>query len=584
MNELKKTGIWPQPLVSLVFFASVFIFFAHPIKHGDFWYHLNMGRWVVEHGGLPSVEPFTYTSPESPTGMEFVVIKGYWLSQTILFLIYRSFGFHGVILFNAALFALLFHVLWRILRYQDMEPTTGLLMLIPGILIAYYLDEVRPQTFSFLNALLVFHVLEKGFQKIKESPPGRPFSATHFIFMPPLMLLWANLHPGFILGYCIIGIYLLVETGKYALSRKERLSRSGLINFSFWSLTAFLASLINPNFIPVSVFQTMISWNPIKGLIIELESPWHYSAIMGTPYFACGLVGIAALTFAFMAASYRKVRLSHAILYLGFAAAAANALRFVMLFTLMSVAVSGRYAAFLRNDHMKRYRPVTASLCLIFSAIFLVVSLNRNYIKQDAVYDESLPVKAVDFMENRGLPQPVFNPFEWGGYISWRLYPRYRVFIDGRTSNPVVYEKYRSARLGLTKPVFEEYGINTVVFYPIYIVDRNVQPIVLSLIKDADWRLVYLDDNSVIFVREGSRPGLPSIEKKNLLDYLIGFGEYQVEKAPRSPGGYNVLGAIYFTMGEWDKAQRYLDKARALETEAGENDEWPMEIPGLNNR
>ena len=45
---------------------------------------------------------------------------------------------------------------------------------------------------------------------------------------------------------------------------------------------------------------------------------------------------------------------------------------------------------------------------------------------------ETFPVRAAAYIRQNHLPQPVFNTYEWGGFLTWYL-PEYPVSIDSRT-------------------------------------------------------------------------------------------------------------------------------------------------------
>jgi hypothetical protein len=112
---------------------------------------------------------------------------------------------------------------------------------------------------------------------------------------------------------------------------------------------------------------------------------------------------------------------------------------------------------------------------------------------------KGLPVDATAWiLENR--PQgEMFNPYNWGGYLIWSLYPHYRVFADGRTDlyGDEFLRRYLEVQLG--RPGFQEalaeYNVNLVLTYP---------DDALSLRLDCvgGWEEVYRDDVAVIWARE----------------------------------------------------------------------------------
>ena len=116
---------------ALVFFAAAFVFLADPVKVGDFWWHLNSGKWIWEHAALPAVDPFTFTVPQDDDLRRRLILDGYWLSQTAIYLVHRIAGFAGVVLARALFFCGIFWVVWRAIRMRGVDALTALLLVIP---------------------------------------------------------------------------------------------------------------------------------------------------------------------------------------------------------------------------------------------------------------------------------------------------------------------------------------------------------------------------------------------------------------------------------------------------------------------
>ncbi len=65
--------------------------FAVQIKSWDVWWHLATGRWIVEHGQLPTVDPFTYTMAGKP----WHLVNG--IAEVVLYAFHRIGGVAGVV-------------------------------------------------------------------------------------------------------------------------------------------------------------------------------------------------------------------------------------------------------------------------------------------------------------------------------------------------------------------------------------------------------------------------------------------------------------------------------------------------------
>jgi len=110
--------------------------------------------------------------------------------------------------------------------------------------------------------------------------------------------------------------------------------------------------------------------------------------------------------------------------------------------------------------------------------------------------DPTLPVKAVDVLGAEGLQGPLFHNYIWGGYLLWRLWPRVRVFIDGRgddlyMNGGVLQSYFEVAQLGPGgDAVLARYGIRTVLF-------PKDSALTRYLLAGGRWKTTY-DDGQVV--------------------------------------------------------------------------------------
>jgi uncharacterized membrane protein len=538
---------------------------------GDFWWHLNSGRWILENLSLPSDDPFTYTVPEGFTIRKTIILKGFWLAQAIYYSIYRLFDFTGLIIFKAALFTTLFYALWRTLKRKGLDSVLSLIFLTPVVILMDRFEEVRPQAFSFLLALLLLNCAEKTIETLRE---GSPLKTRQFVTPALIMLLWANIHRGFMVGYAVLGMLFLGETIKY-LSKRNALSGESYRRFILWTFMASASSLLNPNHV-YAIYENIreLASSSFVQIIDEYMAPWDYAAFFNIPNTLYGLAAFALATLIILVLSWRRLELSHALLYIGFASAALSAFRFCAFFIIMSAAISGGYLAALTLNLQKRIRPGAALVAIVCAILIFSFSYKRSFISKGAVETTYIPDAAVNFISTQSLPGPLFNPYEWGGYISWKLYPRHSVFVDSRALDPEVRGKYHKAKLGKKSEVFREYGIRTVMFYPVNPIINEVPGLIFSILKDRAWRLVYLDEKSSIFLRSGDAPSVPSLDKELLLSHLENlFLDWTVKEAD-NPKPYVQLGIIYHARENRDKSLEYLNKALSIYPEDQNAKAW----------
>jgi NAD(P)-dependent dehydrogenase (short-subunit alcohol dehydrogenase family) len=123
-----------------------------------------------------------------------------------------------------------------------------------------------------------------------------------------------------------------------------------------------------------------------------------------------------------------------------------------------------------------------------------------HFVTHQAVYEAvRYPRAAVDYIEQQRLPGPIYNQYGWGGYLIKRLYPEYRVYIDGRADvygDAFMTEAIRTydGRTGWREPL-DRLAVTTVLVAP-------DAPIASLLRDDSEWKKVYEDRQAVIFTKD----------------------------------------------------------------------------------
>ena len=115
---------------------------------------------------------------------------------------------------------------------------------------------------------------------------------------------------------------------------------------------------------------------------------------------------------------------------------------------------------------------------------------------------------AAEFLRKYPVSGKMFNFFDIGGFLDWKLYPQALTFIDGRTYNQEVFMEHQvvtGAMSGWEK-VLEKYGITYIVLKSM---DSSgmILPIVPVLANSPGWALVFSDGLFVVFVRNTQELG-----------------------------------------------------------------------------
>lgn len=557
MNFLPAISSSNQRTVNVIAsaaFAILFLFHIYPIGLGDVYWHLNTGRWIWEHGALPKSDPFTYTLADTLDTRQHLVLHGYWLAQLIFFAVYATFGMWGLVVLKAALFVILYGLVWRAMLKARVEPLPGLLaiLILPWLLYRY--DELRPQIFSFIGVVLVYMNFSGALAKLRSgiAHPGA------LIALPFIMILWANLHPGFILGWVII-IVMLAGTAFGQWRGANGLDRAALRRLCIWCGIALLASLVNP------VYDTFVSnpgllQDPFTREIDEFLPLANYARMYQQPFL---FYGVLALSMAMLGVLIRRFRFTdpaQAFLFIGFAAASFYAFRYMVFFVLMALMIGMPHVSALSERYLARSRSLLFALLLAAISGVGYLTYQHGAWKQGSVETTYVPEHAADWVLTQHPPAPLFNAYEYGGYLGWRLTPEYRMFVDPRCLDFVVQTAYQTARGGHYEAIFDKYGVNSVIFYLFTPLVNSIPEVTLYLIMDEQWDLVYVDRLSVVLVRRDRNP-LPVIDKAPLLDYLQRVLERTLEVTPEDTQALVQYGRVLLYRGNVSGAQQHFSTA-----------------------
>jgi hypothetical protein len=177
--------------LALALLAAVFALTAGHVTDPDFWWHLRTGQLIFETGAIPRADVFSFTAH----GREWVAHE--WLTEVLMYAVFRAAGWAGLV----AAFSLVMTAALAVVYRQASRLAPHPFVAGPAVLLAALacapMFGVRPQMISFLFTALYAAALDayarRGRKKI-------------LLWLPPLMLLWANMHGGFALGLALVGV------------------------------------------------------------------------------------------------------------------------------------------------------------------------------------------------------------------------------------------------------------------------------------------------------------------------------------------------------------------------------------------
>jgi hypothetical protein len=549
-------------------FAVLFLFHISPIGLGDVYWHLNTGRWIWENGALPDSDPFTYTqavNPDAQPGLhshdywQRLILQGYWLAQLLFFAVYTAFGPWGLVVLKALLFLTLYWLVWRAMLKAHVEPLSGLLaiLLMPWLLFRY--DELRPHIFSFIGVVLVYTNISSALSKLR-SGVALPVD---LILLPLIMLLWANLHPGFILGWVII-IVMLAGAAFDRWRGINALELPALRRLLIWCGIALLASLANPlgyAFITnIGVLQEQYSLGVDEFLPLA-----EYARMYQQPVLFYGALAIALATMGVLLLRWKHTDPARVFLLFGFTAAGFSAFRYMIFFVLISLMIVMPHVLALSKRYIDRARPLLIAFLLAGMSGLGYLIFQHDAWKQGAVQTNYVPERAAEWILNQHPPPPLFNAYEYGGYLGWRLTPDYRMFIDPRCLDIEIFNDYQIARGGHYQGIFDKYGVNSVVFYFLTPPTNSIPEVALYLLMDNRWDMVYVDKLTVVVLVRHDRNYFPVMDKLPLLEYLQRVLERKLATAPEDTQAHVEYGRILWYRGNVVGAREHFKAALQID-------------------
>jgi hypothetical protein len=426
----------PQVVFAAILLFGLLAMTARNAVDPDLWWHLRTGQWIVETGHVPHSDPFSFTR----AGAAWVSHE--WLSEVVFYELWKDGGAAALIVFSAIITTAGFMLLYLRCLLEGVNAHWAAAMTAFGALASAPSWGVRPQMFTFTLASLLLWLLESAKNSGKNSAEktNRP---RLLFWIPPLFLLWLNLHAGFALGPALLLAYgtgLMIESAVGSTPWTQ--TRPMLLRVLLLLVACLALVPLNPSGAHLYryPFDTLRS-SGMRSLIGEWHSP-DFHAGMYRPFLLLWLLLLTALA---SSRSRPKARVIVPLILVSFAAL--DAVRHIPIFVLLAIPVIA--AALPAVSHVSksagrgvpmssRFQPFFNGAVVILIAVFALVkwgSLARN---QDAREADKFPQEAVAFLRAgnrpnpRSQPQRLFVYYDWGGYAIWNLYPEYRVFADGR--------------------------------------------------------------------------------------------------------------------------------------------------------
>jgi hypothetical protein len=526
--ELKPVWMrWLLPSIADSFFVAllcVLVFTTLAVRLlGDagIGWHIRTGQMILASHAIPHVDPFSMQAGQPWFAWE-------WLYDVLAGCFDSIAGLNGVVWFTAAVIATVFGWTLRLLLRGGVNVILALALVLLAASASMVHFLARPHVVSWLFTLAGFWILDSF-----ESNAGRSRTSRKSVWLLPLlMLVWVNVHGGFLVGFVLLGIYWCGSFWQWARLKEDPFEEALLkiqsgrrVRALTWvGLLSAAATFVNPYGFRLHVhIYRYLSDRFLMDHIDEFLSPnFHYVA---QKCFAALLL----LTLVSLAVKARGMHVTHGLIILFAVYSGLYATRNIPVSSLLLILVIGPWLSnaidrFIekrvkgsaqsaeQTSFLARMTVIDFSLrghvwpvaAIIFTCW---VALRGGALGSDQLMDahfspQRFPAAAVDYVNDHGVEGQIVSIDSWGGYLIYRLYPRARMVVDDR--HDFYGDQFIESYLKMVrvepgwKDFLEQYRAR-------YVLVPTKSALANILRETPEWRLIYSDDVAVLFERTGQR-------------------------------------------------------------------------------
>lgn len=456
---------------------------AAAIHDFDIWWHLRVGDWIVQHGSVPRVDLF------SSYGMGKPWIAYSWLFEVLISKLVQWFGLSGIIIYMAAMRAAIAVTMFDLLRRLG----TGFWKMLGLAFVGLFAMSVnfgpRPHLFTILFFILELDILIAA----RKRQDWRLL-----LLLAPVFLVWANVHVQVIYGLFLLLLFAVEATLGHLLPRLRQAALNTLPADRLWLCLALcgIVTLINPY--SLQLYSVVFGYMGQTGqwsYITELQAPsfrdsrnyWELFIVLAA-FFSLG-----------WRREYRPLSL---VLLVSGALLAFRSSRDAWFLIVPALAILP--PGWTRDDvppcklSVQQAVLVVSGLCISLALMARVFRLSDRHI--NAELNTEFPVAAVQYLKAHKLQGPIFNDYNWGGFLIYTL-PEMPVSVDGRSN---LHGDERIQRILATWNANPDWSLDDDLNTAHVVLASSNAPLTGLLRLNRSFRPIYEDHVAVIFQRESS--------------------------------------------------------------------------------
>ena len=478
-------------------FIAILAAFYGPVEDPDFWWHVRTGRWMLEHAALPGTDLYTFTATQHRwTDHEY-------LTEILMWLGYQHGGFIAIGVAFTLITWLGFLLLYRAAGGGSQPYVIAGLGIAAGAVAGAPIWGPRAQMITFaLSCLEVMWI--RAFLR------GR---SRALYLLPLVMILWANLHGGWVIALVFLGAAIVSEAIRWVRDRRPETAARALRLVAV-SVASTAAVGLTPHGLALYLYPFATQGSAAQQrLIVEWFSPDFHQVYM-RPFEGFVFLVLAGLLLRPRGAGEGRLWVHDVVLTLLALALALQSVRHIAIFIAAATPIlieswAETWTAFTAGRGWRlarssgggpRLAPVTLLLLLLIS-IAIGSRLASEAARQKRAVTEQYPVAAADWLRSHPeVGRRMYNQYGWGGYLVYRFYPdpSRRVFIFGEAAlmGDSLLTDYETVEMVRPRwqEVLDRYQVDYVLF-------PSGSALTQLLSSRPEWHEVYSDGQASIYSR-----------------------------------------------------------------------------------
>ena len=390
----------------------------HLVSENDVWWHIRTGEWIMQHHQLPRTDPFSSTGAGKPW------VAYSWPFEIAVYEIVKQWDLLGIVAISVFLWAGMTLAFLYVIRKFKAPFWISVALAFAASIVMTRVTASRPGPLTVIFFCLVLGQLIDAY---------RQNSVRKLWPVPLIIWAWANVHVQFVYGLFAVGVFCMIPVFDWVLSKFGVAPRPGTRYLSakwMWGTLALSTALTFANPYGVGVYRVLWEFIQQPKLYKFITETRAMQFDLTVHFIVLAVCLAAAVTLGRM----RRVEPVWVILFLWAAVSGFHSERDIWLTTVISGCIIADYFA----QRSPRMTPVNrrvwlgAFACVLLCLVvrFKTAPSNRDL---SSLVGSEMPLGAVAYIHEHHLQGPIFNNFNWGGFLIYAL-PEIPIVIDGRTN------------------------------------------------------------------------------------------------------------------------------------------------------